>query len=643
MSFLFARNSGESATRSFISSRFRDMGLNFFTLSFPDDLEESFLEYYFKKSLSQLRFYVSLAIVFFAMFGILDLFIFPGDIVKLWTVRYGYICPGLLALVLFSYMPRFKDFMQPTLMGVMVLTGLGIIAMVVLAPPPISYTYYAGLLLVLMYGYTFIRIRFVWAAVAGWLIVALYEAAAVFMTDMPVDVMTRNNFFLFSGNIIGMFSCYSIEYYARRDFYLARLLEQEREKVAEANRELEQRVEERTAQLVQANRDLHQEMEERKRAETVLVQSQKMEAIGTLAGGIAHDFNNILTAIIGYAELGIYKKNLGEQKISYSFQQIFQAGNRAKDLIRQILTFSRQQEQQKVPVRVGGIVQEAMKLISATLPKEIAIKTTLATEDDVVLADPTQMHQIVINLCTNAAHAMKEKGGLLEVALREASGRNNGNGAVPHIEFSVRDTGTGMDPLTAERIFDPFFSTKAKGEGTGMGLSVVHGIVKSCGGTIRVETEPGRGSCFRVILPCMDRRSIEAAGQSAAVPSGTERILLIDDEQAMVDVGTEMLQEFGYTVSAYTDPLDALSAFKNKPQAFDLVITDKSMPHMSGFDLAREFFQIQPDIPIILCSGFNDQSEIERARTVGFRDLIAKPLVMSELAATIRKVIDQRN
>ncbi len=395
------------------------MQLNPLSLTFPPQLEQEYSENFFNKSLSRIRFSVLLAIVFFAVFGLLDAALAGDKKIVLWQIRYALICPGLLAILVFSFTNHFKKYMQLSYALGVIWVGLCVVQMILVAPPPANYSYYAGLILIFMFGYTFIGLRFLWASFAGWVIVVFYELASLLSLDAPVTVLINNNFFFICANIIGMLSCYFIELSSRRDFYFSKLLELEREKVEEANRELEMRVRARTEQLMQANRDLEVEMQERKRAEKELIQVQKMEAIGTLAGGIAHDFNNILTAVIGYAELGLHKKSIDQGKIEYIFTQILNAGNRAKDLINQILTFSRQRDEERLPVKIGSIIKETLKLLRVGLPRHIEIQEHLRAAADTVLADPTQVHQILMNLCTNAAHAMKEKGGILEVALDE--------------------------------------------------------------------------------------------------------------------------------------------------------------------------------------------------------------------------------
>ena len=623
-----------------------NMKLNLVTLSFGGNLEHEFSEVYFRSSLPQVRISLLLAAFFFALFGILDA-VLAGEIKhELWLVRYGFICPGIVLLLLFSFSKFYKKCMQPALAAGMIWAGGGIVYMILIAPPPANYSYYAGLILVFMYGYTFIKLRFIWASLAGWVLVVMYEIAALYVST-PFSILINNNFFFIGANIIGMCAAYSIEYFARRDFYLARLLEQEQQKVAQANLELETKVQERTAKLIQANKALRLEMQERKRAEKELIHAHKMEAIGTLAGGIAHDFNNILTAVMGYAEIGIHKKDIDPAKLKYIFEQILQAGFRAKDLIRQILTFSSQRDQERVPARIGTIVKEALKLLRATLPKNIQIREIIRTETDVVLAVPTQIHQIIMNLCTNAAHAMRDTGGVIEVVLdicsqetlREVILDQSSGGR--YLELIVRDTGSGIDPAIVNRIFDPFFSTKAPGEGTGMGLSVVHGIVNSHGGTIRVQSELGKGSTFYVFLPLAESIEVAEAQPEEDIPKGSGHILFVDDEQSLVEVGNEMLQEIGYTVSIKTDAREALEEFRAQPDSFDLVITDKNMPVMTGFELAQEIVRIRPDIPLILCSGYHDEVDVDKARKLGFREIIVKPLSLRDMAETIKNVLSR--
>jgi len=624
----------------------KQMNLNLLTLSFPPEMEKTFFDNYFEKSLNLIKIGLLTCFVFFSVFGILDAILLPQMKKTLWVIRYAFICPYLMFLFVLSYSKHFKKIMQPAVALAMVWCGLGIIAMIIIAPPPVNYSYYAGLILVL-YGFSFIRVRFIWSTLAGWTIVGAYQIGAIFLSSTPLPILINNNFFFVTANIIGMCASYTIEYYFRRDFFLARLLEDEKEKVKNINLELEQRVQKRTAQLNKTNEDLLREMEERKNAEKKLLQSQKMQAIGTLAGGIAHDFNNILTAIIGYSELGLFKKKMDDKKTQFSFEQIHKAGERARDLVKQILTFSRQEEEKYLPVNLGPIIKETLKLIRATIPKNIDINSSINAESDLVLANSTQIHQVLMNLCTNAAHSMKDKAGVLSITLEDTYlSKKTKNHSInlqegPYLDLKITDTGTGIEPSVLEQIFDPFFTTKNPGEGTGMGLSVVHGIIESHGGTITIETEPDKGSNFHILLPKMNTTNKISSETTIDIPTGRERILFIDDEESVINIGKEMLEEFGYTVTIETSPTEGLNTFCNHPTNFDLVITDKNMPDMTGFELAEKMLQIQPNIPIILCSGYSDRTDIKKARAMGFKESISKPLLMSELANTVREVLDK--
>ena len=448
------------------SSNPSEMKLNPLTLSFEGSLEKIFLADYYNRSLKQVRVTVFFAFLLYAIFGILDYILIPSDYLStVWIIRYAIVCPFALSIIAVSFTPKYSQSMQLSLASLMVIAGFGIIVMIVTAPPPANYSYYAGLILVFMFGYTFIRTRFLWATSAGWLIVAFYELSAWY-ANTPLPVFINNNFFFISANIVGMLACYAMESYARRDFFLARLLEEEKEKVKHINLDLEQRVQKRTAQLKKTNEDLIREMEERENAEKKLLHSQKMQAIGTLAGGIAHDFNNILTAIIGYSELGLFKKKMDDKKTRISFEQIHQAGERARDLVKQILTFSRKEDEKYSAVNVEPIIKETLKLIRAAIPKNIDITISINAESDLVLANSTQIHQVLMNLCTNAAHAMKDKTGVLSITLEDIYlSKENQSPSVnlqkgPYLDLKVSDTGTGIKASNLEQIFDPFFTTK---------------------------------------------------------------------------------------------------------------------------------------------------------------------------------------
>jgi PAS domain S-box-containing protein len=376
-----------------------------------------------------------------------------------------------------------------------------------------------------------------------------------------------------------------------------------------------------------------------------LLQAHKMEAIGTLAGGIAHDFNNILGVILGFA--GMANDDAPpESRLSKDLDRILVAGNRARDLVKQILAFSRDSEIVRMVLSPQPILKEALKMLRATLPSTITIKEDISSDCGRLLADPTQLHQILMNLGTNASHAMEESGGTLTIELKTAD-QLPPDFAVAlkllpadFVELTVSDTGCGIPPAIIGRIFDPFFTTKEIGKGTGMGLSILYGIVHDYGGTITVSSEPGKGSSFHLYFPKSRSEASSAAMDQQAIPPGKERILLVDDEALLCEMGRDMLERMGYTVSAQQCSNDALAEFSSHPHDFDLVITDQTMPGMTGLELSRRILQIRPDMPVILCTGFSTQVSDETAKANGIRDFVLKPVSKTMLAQVIRKVLD---
>jgi len=390
-----------------------------------------------------------------------------------------------------------------------------------------------------------------------------------------------------------------------------------------------------------------QDITERMRLENQFRQAQKMEAIGTLAGGIAHDFNNILGVIMGYTEL--YLEQVRDRPwVHHGMEEVLKAAHRAKDLVQQILTFSRQTAPEKRPTTLVPIVKEVAKFIRASLPATIEIKVDLQASSDVIMADATQMHQVLMNLCTNAGQAMMESGGLLEIAMAEVFLSDEDRGCFPSLErghyvkISVRDTGHGIKPENMEKIFEPYFTTKKKGEGTGLGLAVVHGIVRDHGGEVSAESVIGRGSVFSVYLPLLERPAVMNGESSpASLPGGKERILFIDDEEMLVNLGKMFLERLGYLVTVATDPVGAIEVFRSDRNGFDLVITDKTMPRLTGYDVVREIRAIRADVPVILCSGFQDKEDLERQSRLGIDCFIAKPIALPQLAAAVRRIFDK--
>ncbi|MGV8081738.1 MAG: PAS domain S-box protein [Syntrophales bacterium] len=386
---------------------------------------------------------------------------------------------------------------------------------------------------------------------------------------------------------------------------------------------------------------------ERKRLEEKLQQAQKMEAIGTLAGGIAHDFNNILSSIMGYSELCLHEVR-NNPKASRHTEQILKAADRARDLVQQILTFSRKAEPEKTPLSLTPIIKEIVKFMRASLPTTIEIRQKTPEAPHVIMADPSQMHQVLMNLCTNASHAMKESGGILEIGLRQVEtegGAAQFRTPLPdgrYMELSVRDTGQGIPQQNLGKIFDPYFTTKQQGEGTGLGLSVVLGIVKDHNGEIRVYSEEGKGSRFMIYLPLVDREiEVGERGKNKIIPPGRgETVLVIDDEQMIVDMSSEILADLGYRVLTETDPVKAIDLLKSDIRGIDIVITDKTMPHMTGFEVVKAIKTMSREIPVILCSGFLEKSDLEKITELNVDRVIVKPIQMSVLANAVRELLD---
>jgi len=387
---------------------------------------------------------------------------------------------------------------------------------------------------------------------------------------------------------------------------------------------------------------------ERQELERHLQHAQKLEAVGTLAGGIAHDFNNILSSVIGYAELSLGTLPAGSDAAE-DIAQVLKAATRARDLVRHILAFSRQTEQERIPMEPHLVVKEVMGLIRSTLPATIEIRQDTAPAG-AILGDPTQIHQVVMNLCTNAYHAMRDKGGVLDVRVKRVTVDAGTQDAPPdlpagaYVRIRISDTGCGMSPKVLERIFDPYFTTKAEGEGTGLGLAVVHGIVKGHQGSIDVHSEPGKGSLFHVYLPVIEGEAEADEGLSdEPLPRGAERVLFVDDDPAIANLGKIMLEQLGYKVSVRSNGIDALKLFRSDPERFDLVMTDMTMPVMTGEGLSLEIMRIRPNIPVILCTGFSHAMDRKKALALGIREFLMKPLVRRDVATTVRRVLDQRD
>jgi signal transduction histidine kinase/ActR/RegA family two-component response regulator len=628
------------------------MEVNLVTLSFRNELEGLFLDYYYKNSLSLVRFSLIFAIILYAFFGVLDAQLVPDMKENLWMIRFAIVCPILFVVILFSYSSYFKKYFQSVVSLAMVIAGLAIIAMISVIPPPVNYSYYAGLILVLIWGYTFTRVRFIWATIAGWIIVVSYEIAAIWITETPKPILISNNFFFISANLAGMFSCYYIEHYARRDFYLAHLLEQEQEKIMGANQTLEKIVQERTSQLLETNKSLRMEIEERKTAEAKkaelekqLLQAQKMEAIGTLAGGIAHDFNNLLMGVQGYSSL--IRLDINSSDPNYEMlKNIEQYVIRGAELTKQLLGFARGGKYELKQANLNEILKKSSQMFGRT-KKEISIFTKLDPDLKTVEVDQGQIEQVLLNLYVNAWQAMPSGGSLYletrNVILDERESQpfcvKPGN----YVRVSVTDTGVGMDERTKERIFEPFFTTKGMGRGTGLGLASVYGIIKSHGGFITVESVKGQGATFIIHLPAFEKKAEEETASDEKILTGHETVLMIDDEEMVLHPATHMLKRLGYKVLSAQNGQDAIEIFKHQKEAIDLVILDMIMPGMSGSETYNQLKKIHADVKVLLSSGYSLSGEATDMLNRGCDGFIQKPFAINHISCKIREILDKDN
>jgi len=625
-----------------------EMDLNPITLSFPGDLEEVFLDEFYKNSLKQVRISLLFGVFFYGLFGILDAHLVPQMKTTLWYIRFAIVAPVFLTVFLLSYCSQFKKYFQASLAAAMLVAGFGIITMIYFIPSPVSHSYYAGLILVFIWGYAFTRVRFLWATAAGWFIVVLYEIVAIYITETPYAVLLSNNFFFISANIIGMFVCYTIEFYERANFFINFLLEQEQEKIKSANRRLEEIVERRTVQLSETNKDLRQEMKEhqlseKKRTElkTQLQQAQKMESMGTLAGGVAHDFNNLLMGIqanISMVLSTMDPENPESEKLKTAETYI----SKSAELTRQLLGFAKGGKYEVKGTNLNKLIEKSSQMFGRT-KKEITIYANYNQDIWTVEVDQAQIEQVLLNLYVNSSQAMPDGGNMYIRTENVTLDRNYlkpfelkpGN----YVKTSVTDTGIGMDKKTQQKVFDPFFTTKEMDRGTGLGLASAYGIIKNHNGLIEVSSEINKGAIFSFYLPQSKEQVVNKKKRSKQVLTGNEKILLVDDEDMIINETSKLLETLGHSVLVATNGKEAIKIYQENNEKIDLVILDIIMPEMGGGEVYDNLKRINPQIKVLLSSGYSIDSSAANILERGCNGFIQKPFNLTQLSQKVREVV----
>jgi signal transduction histidine kinase len=626
--------------------------INLLTLSFSKDIEKEFLDSYFKNSLRQVRIALLLGLCLYSIFGILDAWLVPEAKQKLWFIRYIIFAPYVIFVYLFSFSHHFKKYMQFSIAFGVLIAGLGITAMILIAPYPASYTYYAGLLLVFIYGYTFVKLRFIWASITGWLIVFAYEIAAIWLSPIPVPILIGNNFFFLSANILSMFTCYSIEYYSRRNFMQARWIEAEKKKVSEINRELESRVLERTAQLVEINKDLKQEITERKRSEkerryleAQLAKSQKMEAIGTLAGGVAHDLNNILSGLVSYPELLLM--DLPEKSpLRQPILTIQASGQKAAAIVQDLLTLARRGVSIREAMNLNQLIEEYLNSPENLKILEnnpgVTVETNLKADLFNMMGSPVHLSKTIMNLVSNAAEAMPN-GGKISITTenRYIDKSLKGYDVVDEGDYStltIMDTGIGISAEDTERIFEPFYTKKSMGRsGTGLGMAVVWGTVKDHHGYVDVQSEVGVGSTFTLYFPITRKKlPLETQSISAEIYKGNgESILIVDDIEEQREIASGMLKKLGYNVNSVPSGEEALAYIQEN--GADLLVLDMIMnPGMDGLETYQKILKFHPEQKAVIASGYSESKHVKKAQRIGAGTYVKKPYSFEKIGLAVK-------
>lgn len=613
-----------------------------------DEFETKFRRHHFQTSLTRIRITQLLGLLFYLSVIFLDPSLLPIT-ASLSCILTLLIFPLILLSIYGLTFSRFFPSLYQPLEGLFLMVAASMLIIKVTgARPAIEPYYFTGLLILIMAGYSIIQLRFSWAASCIFIISTAYLTAIIQSADITgVKLLTR--FFLIAVvNIIGMISCYCIEYLQRQSFAWQESLTHKQNQLQSTNLKLENQVKERTEQLLKANRELTHQLASQSQQQNGqsmdqrLMSSQRLEAVAILAGGIAHDFNNILAAILGFSDLGLLKTK--DHELRDHLHNIRAASLRGRDLVSQLAAFRPQSKHNRYPLEIRHLIKEAMKFLRASLPPTIELELHLDQGLNKILADPINVHQAFMNICINGVEAMPAGKGVLRVSLSEedlAPEDKRPAGRYQHL--SISDNGRGMTEDERLHIFDPYFTSKEPGHGNGMGLPITREIMEHHQGSITVESDRGQGSTFHLFFPVLAPEEKEKTEPLTNLVKARnhEHILLVDDEESLVKMGVKMLTFLDYQVTGCTEATKALEMIIDKPDEFDLVITDMAMPAMSGSELTSRIMERCPEMPIILLTGFIKDWDKHKAMDHGFKAFLAKPLALQKMAATVHAVLEQ--
>jgi len=628
------------------------MNHDWFTLRFKGGaavLEQSFHQTYAARTLLNLQIALVAGLVMYGAFGMLDLLMMPEHKQIPWLIRYVIVCPALAVALAVTFYPRLHRCIQPMMSFIFTLGGLGIVVMIAVAPEPINHLYYAGLILVFFFGYTFVYLRFLWASLSGWIIVVAYEAVALY-TGTPTTILISNSFFLICANIAGMIACYNIEYSSRRNYVLTHLLDQERRTIREANELLERRVAERTETLERTNRQLLQGIEDRHRLETQLKRAEKMETIGNLAAGVAHDLNNILVGLVGYPDLILYQLP-EESPLREDIARVRDTGERASAMVQDLLTLARRGVTETKVINLNVTVRTYL-----TSPEferlhkdhpQVAIESDLEADLLNIQGSVTQMGKTLMNLMTNAAEATVSGGTVsIRTANRYLEVEHQGLEKVPageYVVLTVRDSGIGISAEDQQKIFEPFYSKKRMGRsGTGLGMTVVWNTIKDLGGFVDVTSAEGEGTAIDLFLP-PTREDLAAPPERVFIDDlrGTERVLVVDDVAEQRDIAAAILGKLGYRVTTAGSGEEALVWLAQSE--FDIVVLDMIMdPGIDGCETYRRMIDLKPGLKAVIVSGYSESDRVREARRLGAGAYVKKPYTMERIALALRNELKRR-